>query len=118
MAQRSPIPIRRTAIPVLLVQNTVTWSYQDLAEDSNASLGSTHGDLHRSHSNFSVASRATSVASLISRTHSTFLAKHKKFSLKRKSLWAKVGFNYNNNIGIIAITTRASQGVDLMHTLS
>ena len=73
-----------------VLQSPKGWSYKDLAEDSNASLAS-GSQMQRTHSNFSAISRATSVAtSLISRTHSTFLQKHKKFGLKRKSLWDKV----------------------------
>ncbi|DBA98837.1 TPA: Voltage-dependent T-type calcium channel subunit alpha-1G [Trebouxia sp. C0004] len=70
-------------------QSLKGWSYRDLAEDSNASLAS-GSQMQPTHSNFSAVSRATSVAtSLISRTHSTFLQGHKKFGLKRKSLWDK-----------------------------
>ena len=58
-------------------------------EDSNASFSSNYPGVERTHSNFSAVSRATST--LISRTHSTFLQGHKKFSLKRKSLWERVG---------------------------
>lgn len=58
-------------------------------EDSNASFNSNFPGAQRTHSNFSAVSRATST--LISRTHSTFLQGHKKFSLKRRGLWERVG---------------------------
>lgn len=88
-----------------------------LAEDSNASLGShlVQDDMQRSHSNFSVVSRAISV---VSRTHSTFLAKHKKFGLKRKSLWAKVGILSSQSAltDTLTCTKFQQQAVSNMHT--
>ncbi|KAA6415257.1 MAG: voltage-gated ion channel superfamily [Trebouxia sp. A1-2] len=85
------------------LQSPKGWSYKDLAEDSNASLAS-GSQMQRTHSNFSAISRATSVAtSLISRTHSTFLQKHKKFGLKRKSLWDKIVENPWFNRLVLAI---------------
>ncbi len=85
------MPLHKTAIYwQAVMQSPKGWSYKDLAEDSNASLAS-GSQMQPTHSNFSAVSRATSVAtSLISRTHSTFLQGHKKFGLKRKSLWDKV----------------------------